>query len=148
MPDPSSMTMRTMLTEVTNVLSGAGLRLSPSLFTVNATPKNLVDLSYVINLASRDTGKYRNGGSACEVLRMEHSLTVTVAKFIKPLDQFSSQLDAFEIQERVITALSQANAFAYARVDWVSTRSTPTPTREHLIMEMVFTIEMDWSWAQ
>lgn len=145
MPDPSSLTMRTMLTEMTNVISSAGLKLSPSMFNVGATPKNLVDLSYVINLQSRDTGKYRNGSD--EVLRMEHTLTVTIAKIIKPLDQFSSQLDAFEIQEKVIKALSQADAFAYARVDWASTRSTPTPSREHLIMEMVFTIEMDWTWA-
>lgn len=134
-----------MLTEVTNVISSAGLKLSPSMFNVGATPKNLVDLSYVINLQSRDTEKYRNGGD--DVLRMEHILTVTVAKFIKPLDQFSSQLDSLDIQEKVIKVLSQSDAFAYARVDWVSTRSTVTPTREHLILDMVFRIEMDWTWA-
>lgn len=145
MTEPSSLTLRTMMTEVTNVITTAGLRLSPSMFSAGATPKNLVDLSYVVSLQSKDTGKYRNGGN--EILRMEHLLTVTVAKFIKPLDQFSSQLDAFDIQENVIKALSQSDAFAYARVDWVSTTPVVTPSREHLIINMVFRIEMDWSWS-
>lgn len=143
MPDPSSLTLRTMMVEVTNVISSTGLRLSPSVFTAGATPKNLIDLSYVVNLQSRDTGKYRGGED--EVLRMEHTLVVSIAKIIKPLDQFASQLDACDIQERVIKALRQMGALAYARIDWVSTNSTVTPSREHLIIDLTFRIEMDWS---
>jgi hypothetical protein len=143
--DPSSVRLRSMMVEVTNVLSTAGLRLSPSMFVVSAMPKNLVDLSYTLDLQSRDTLKYRNGGDS--VLRMEHTLTISMAKVVKPLDQFTSQLDAFEIEERAIIAMSAADAFAYMRVDWLETRRDPTPSREHLILSMVFNVEMDWSWA-
>ena len=145
MPDPSSMNLRTFMVEITNVIATTGLTLSPSMFSATSTPRGLTDRSYVVNLRSRDTAKYRNGGDS--IMRMEHVLTVQVAKKIKPHDQFASQLESMDIQESLIAALQKSGALTYARVDWVSTRSPVSPSREWIIIEMAFKVEHDWTWA-
>lgn len=144
MSEQSNMTLRRMLVEVTNVINTTGLTVSPLLYTVTQTPKTKLDQVYTLNLVSRDTQKYRNGFE--NILRMEHELTVSVLKLIKPNDQFESQLDAFDLQEKIIVALSQAEAFSDARVDWISTTPHLSSNKEHIIMDMIFKIEMDWSW--
>lgn len=140
----SSLPLRRMLTEVRGVLESTGLKLSPSMFSVNALPKNLVDLAFTLDMQSANTGLYRGGADG--VLRREETLKVTILKLVKPLDQFASQLDALTIEDNVIRAMQASDAFDYARVEWLATSSTPTPQREHLVIELTFRVEHDYTW--
>lgn len=141
--------LRTVLSHIRGILEGgpAALKLSPSIFSVQMTPKGLQDASFVLDIQSKDTGKYRNGAE--ELLRIEHLLKVTVAKVLIPMDQFKSQCDGLDLEEVIIRSLCDEAATApfNERVAWVSTTRTPTPTREHIVSDIVFRIEHDWSFS-
>ena len=145
MPDPSSVTLRSMITEVTNTIKGAGFTIAPNLHNLAANPRTVADSSFTLAVQNRDTGKYRNGDSY-QGLRMEVMLTVSVLQTIRPNDQYESQLSAFDKQEKIMRAMSEVQALSYIRCDWQSTRPTFSPSREFMIVDMVFKIEMDWTW--
>lgn len=139
------LTLRGLLTQVDAVLSGTGLKRSPSLFSANDLPKTLVDNAFCIGIQSDDTQLYREGGE--ESARVIHQLTLSVLKQIKPMAQFQSLLDAGDVEERMMAAMLRRSNLPYAVVKWVSTRRTPTPSREYLLIESVYSLECDWSWS-
>ena len=139
------LTLRGLLTQVDAVLSGTGLKRSPSLFSANDLPKTLVDNAYCIGIQSADTQLYREGGE--ESARVIHQLTLSVLKQVKPMAQFQSLLDAGDVEERMMAAMLRRSNFPYAVVKWVSTQRTPTPSREYLLIESIYSLECDWSWS-
>lgn len=143
--EPQDQTLRGLLTQVDGVLSGTGLKRSPSLFSANDLPKTLVDNAYCMAIQSADTQLYREGGE--ESARVIHQLTLSVLKQIKPMAQFQSLLDAGDVEERSMAAMLKRSNLPYAVVKWVSTQRTPTPSREYLLIEAVFSLECDWSWS-
>jgi len=138
-------TLRSLLTQVDAVLCGTGLKRAPGLFSANDLPKTLADNSYCMGIQTQDTNLYREGGE--ESARVLHTLTLSVLKQIKPMAQFQSLLDAGDIEERMMAAMLRRSNFPYAVVKWVSTQRTPTPAREHLLLESVYIFECDWSWS-
>jgi len=138
-------TLRGLLTQVDAVLSGTGLKRAPGLFSANDLPKTLADNSYCMSVQTQDTQLYREGGE--ESARVLHTLTLSVLKQIKPMAQFQSLLDAGDVEERMMAAMLRRSNIPYAVVKWVSTQRTPTPAREYLLLEAVFTLECDWSWS-
>ena len=139
------LTLRGLLTQVDSVLSGTGLKRSPSLFSANDLPKTLVDNSYCLGIQSADTQLYREGGE--ESARVVHQLTLSVLKQIKPMAQFQSLLDAGDVEERMMAAMLKRSNLPYAVVKWISTQRTPTPSREYLLIESIYSLECDWSWS-
>ena len=139
------LTLRGLLTQVDSVLSSTGLKRSPSLFSANDLPKTLVDNSYCLGIQSADTQLYREGGE--ESARVVHQLTLSVLKQIKPMAQFQSLLDAGDVEERMMAAMLKRSNLPYAVVKWISTQRTPTPSREYLLIESVYSLECDWSWS-
>ena len=139
------LTLRGLLTQVDSVLSSTGLKRSPSLFSANDLPKTLVDNSYCLGIQSADTQLYREGGE--ESARVIHQLTLSVLKQIKPMAQFQSLLDAGDVEERMMAAMLKRSNLPYAVVKWISTQRTPTPSREYLLIESVYSLECDWSWS-
>jgi hypothetical protein len=127
------------------VLSGTGLKRAPGLFTANDIPKTLADNSYCIGIQSQDANLYREGGE--ESARVVHTLTLSVLKQIRPMAQFQSLLDAGDVEEQLMAAMLRRSNLPHAVVKWVSTQRTPTPAREYLLLESVFTLECDWSWS-
>ena len=138
-------TLRGLLTQVDAVLSGTGLKRAPGLFSAGDLPKTLADNSYCMSVQTQDTQLYREGGE--ESARVLHTLTLSVLKQIKPMAQFQSLLDAGDVEERMMAAMLRRSNIPYAVVKWVSTQRTPTPAREYLLLEAVFTLECDWSWS-
>lgn len=138
------MTLRAALVEVVAVLTSTGLKLSPSVFDAGAMPKNIVDLAFTLDLQTVNTQQYRGGADA--VMRLEHALTVTFVKVLKPLDQYASQLDCLDIQERIMRAM-QADAFDFVRVAYLQTTTTLSAAREHLVVAMTFRVDQDFTWA-
>ena len=139
------LTLRGLLTQVDSVLSSTGLKRSPSLFSANDLPKTLVDNSYCLGIQSADTQLYREGGE--ESARVIHQLTLSVLKQIKPMAQFQSLLDAGDVEERMMAAMLKRSNLPYAVVKWISTQRTPTPSREYLLIESIYSLECDWSWS-
>jgi hypothetical protein len=139
----TSLSLRTVLTQVRDLLVGDGLKMSPALFSAQATPKSLLDSSFALDLQSVDTGLYREGWE--QTVRMAHVLKVSIAKQVKPLDQFTSLVDAVDIEERVIKLVQNAGMFD--RIHWTDTKRSPTPSREYLILDISFHLEHDWSFA-
>lgn len=125
-------------------MTATGLVLSPAPFSIGATPKGLVDKSYCIEVpASADTGKYREGGD--DVARLAHTVVIRLAKMLKPSDQFASQLDGLDIEEKVIAVMLRRDQWGPVRVSWASTSRSLTAAREHVISELSFQVEHDWS---
>lgn len=139
------LTLRGLLTQVDAVLSGTGLKRSPSLFSANDLPKTLVDNSYCIGIQTQDTNLYREGGE--ESARVIHQLTLSVLKQIKPMAQFESLLAAGDIEEKIMAVMLRRSNLPYAVVKWISTQRTPTPSREYLLLESIYSLECDWSWS-
>lgn len=138
-------TLRGLLTKVDAVLSATGLKRSPGLFTAGDLPKSLADNSYCMAIQTLDTNLYREGGE--DSARVLHTLTLSVLKQIKPMAQFESLLAAGDIEEKMMAAMLRRSNIPYAVVKWVSTQRTPTAAREYLILDVIFTLECDWSWS-
>lgn len=138
-------TLRGLLTRVDGVLSSTGLKRSPGLFTAGDLPKTLADNSFCMNIQTQDTNLYREGGE--DSARVLHTLTLSVLKQIKPMAQFESLLAAGDIEEKLMAAMLRRSNIPYAVVKWVSTQRTPTSSREYLVLDVVFTLECDWSWS-
>jgi|APGre2960657404_1045060.scaffolds.fasta_scaffold39931_2 hypothetical protein len=139
------MTLRAMLVEVVAVLTSTGLKLSPSVFSAAAMPKNIVDLAFTLDLQTVNTQQYRGGADA--VMRLDHTLTVTFVKVLKPLDQHESQLACLDIQERVMRAMQAGDAFDFIRVTYLQTTTTLSAAREHLVVDLTFRVDQDFTWA-
>ena len=139
----TDISLRTFINQAKIIIESAGLRLSPSIFTIQATPKTIIDLAFCIDIQTQDTGKYRCGGD--DRVRVSHSLTIRFAKKLKPLDQFSSQLDALDNEEIIIGKMISRTNMPDARVLWKSTKRAVTTSREYLIVEILFDVEHDWS---
>jgi hypothetical protein len=137
--------MRAWLEQVCVLVEGAGLTRAPAPFTAAATPKRMIDRSFVFDLQSRDTGKY-DGGSD-EMIRMGHTLTVRFCKTLSPAAQFDSHADALDMAEAVIAKLVRRGNLPDARAQWVNTRTALTPSREHLVIDVVFDVEHDWTFS-
>lgn len=137
--------LRVWLGSIKLLLESTGLKLSPAPFSVQATPKGLIDASFCLDLQTSNTGKYRE---ADELIRISHSLTVRVAKLVKPMDQFTSQLDGLDMEAKIIAVLMHRSNIPDAVVYYESTSRTLTTAREHILTDIRFRIEMDWSWAQ
>lgn len=142
----SDVTLRDWLATVKGRVEECGLRLSPAAFNAAATPKGLIDLSFVLDLQSRDTQKYRTGSD--EMVRIEHTLTVSFAKIVKPADQFDSQLAALDTEEKIIAVLVDRAQMPYTLARWVGTKRALTSSREHIITDITFALEHDWSFSQ
>ena len=112
---------------------------------VDAMPKHLVDLAFVLDFQSANTGKYREGYE--DLLLAESALTVTFAKVLKPLDQMASHLDALVIETQVIKTILDRSTLPGTDVTWTSTARTLTPSREHLLTAIVFRIEHDLAYG-
>ena len=140
----SDLTFRVFVNKVKSVAESSGLKLSQSIFSISNIPKTIMDLGFCIDLQTQDTGKYRGYD---ERIRISHRLTILFAKKIKPLDQFTSQLESLDIEEKVIASLSDRNNFPDAIIDWKSTRRTIVSSREYQIVEIAFDCESDWSFA-
>jgi hypothetical protein len=125
-------------------MEAAGFKLSPSIFTVGATPKTILDLAFCIDIQTEDTGKYRNGGD--EMARVSHTLTIRFAKKLLPLDQFKSQLEAMDSEEVIMAKLMERANFPDCRILYKNTKRVVTSSREYLVVEMIFDCEHDWSW--
>lgn len=136
----STPALRTWISEVKDLLLSAGLVLSPAPFSAAATPKGIVDLSFTLALQSENTGKYRDDDF---LVRASHELTVTVIKKIKPLDQFSSLLDAADIEADVHKKLLPRSALPDTVVTWVRTDRSLSSSREHMLLDMVYRCEVD-----
>ena len=140
-----STTQRAWLEAVSSLIEGAGLTRAPAIFTASATPSRMIDRSFVVEVQSRDTDKYACASD--ELIRMGRTLTVRFCRTLSPAAQFESQLDAADIEERLIAKLVRRANLPDSRVQWTSTRSSLTPSREHLIIEVVFDVEHDWSFS-
>lgn len=138
-------TLRSWLTSVASLVEGAGLTQAPAIFTASATPKRMIDASFVLDLQSRDTGKYACASD--EMIRIGHTLTVRFCRTLSPLAQFDTQLAAMDTAEKVIATLVRRASLPECRVQWTSTRSTLTPSREHLVIDLVFDVELDWTFS-
>jgi hypothetical protein len=128
---------------VKTLVEGQGLTLAPAIFTTSATPKRMIDASFVLDVQSRNTGKYATASD--ELVRMGHTLTVRFARTLSPVAQFTTQLEAVDITERLIAALVRRANLPDCRVDWQATRQALTPSREILVVEVVFDVEHDWT---
>ena len=138
-------TLRGLLTQVDAVLSGTGLRRSPSLFSANDLPKTLVDNAYCMAIQSADTQLFREGGE--DSARVLHTLTLSVLKQIKPMAQFESLLAAGDIEERLMSVMLRRSNLPYAVVKWLGTQRTPTASREMLVLDLTFQLECDWTYS-
>lgn len=137
---------RTWLSQVDTVLTKSGLVRSPAPFSVAATPNTLVDRSYCFELPqSADTDKYRGGGD--EEIRVRHSLTIRLAKVVKPGEQFQSQLAGLDTEDALVKVMLTRNNFGDMRVLWLGTARDLTPAREHIISDLSFDCEHDWSFG-
>lgn len=143
--DTNFLSKRDVLSQVDSILVGSGLVRSPSLFNASALPLTLVNRSFCVSMQTRNTGAYREGSE--ESARVQQELTLSVLFQVKPKDQFSSLLDAGDAEEKLMTVMMDRSNFPYAVVSYVDTRTTPTPTREYLVVDVRFTIEHDWAWA-
>lgn len=94
---------------------------------------------YSIDLQDVNTGLYRDRSHE----RIECTVTVTIMHSFNPLDQWTSQLAALDLEELVVErALDQSNLPACA-VYHVSTKRALTPTREQLKSTIVFTSQFN-----
>lgn len=141
----SSATLRAAMVDIIGVLTGTGLKLSPSMFSAAAMPKNIVDLAFVVDLQTVNTQQYRGGADG--VLRLEHVLTVSFIKVLKPLDQYASQLECLDIQERIMKAMQSNSAFDYLRVNYLQTNTALSTAREHLVVSMGFRVDQDFAFS-
>lgn len=139
----TDISFRVFVNKIKLIVESAGLRLCPSIFTIQAVPKTLIDLSFCVDIQSQDTNKYRVGSD--ELVRISHAVTVRFAKKLKPLDQFESQLDSMDNEETIISKLIDRTNLPDFRVNWKSTRRTITNSREYLLVEILFDVEHDWS---
>jgi hypothetical protein len=139
-------TQRDWLTAVSSLIEGAGLTRAPAIFTAASTPKSMIDRSFCLPpLQSRDTGKYACGSD--ELIRMGRTLTVRFCRTLAPADQFESQLQAGDIEEQLIAKLVRRSNLPESRVQWTNTSPSLTPTREHLVIDVVFDVEHDWTFS-
>lgn len=139
-----ALTLRTWLESVSSLVEGAGLTRAPGIFTASATPKRMIDASFVLDVQSRNTGRYSGAG---ELIRMGHTLTVRFARTLSPTAQFDSQLAAMDTAEQVIAKLTRRSSLPDCVVEWSSTRPTLTPSREHVVVDVVFDVEHDWTYS-
>lgn len=138
-------TQREWLTTVASLVEGAGLTQAPAIFTASATPKAMIDHSFVLDLQSANSGKYNTGSD--EMIRVKRTLIVRFAQTLSPAAQFGSQLTAADTEEAVIAKLVRRANLPDSRVEWTATRTALTPTREHLIVDVVFDVEHDWTFS-
>jgi hypothetical protein len=138
-------TQRDWLTAVSSLIEGAGLTRAPAIFTAASTPRGMIDRSFCLMLQSRDTGKYACGSD--ELIRMGRALTVRFCRTLAPADQFETQLEAADMEERLIAKLVRRVNLPECRVQWTSTSPSLTPTREHLVLDVVFDVEHDWTFS-
>jgi hypothetical protein len=138
-------TQRDWLTAVSSLIEGAGLTRAPAIFTTASTPRGMIDRSFCLTLQSRDTGKYDCGSD--EMIRMGRTLTVRFCRTLAPADQFETQLEAADMEERLIAKLVRRSNLPESRVQWTSTNPSLTPTREHLVIDVVFDVEHDWTFS-
>lgn len=138
--DPSP-TLHDWLVEVKNLVESAGFVLSPAPFSVSAMPKGLLDMAFVIDVQSENTGQYRSDDY---LVRARHTLKISVMKRIKPLDQWSSLLDAATIETSLHDKLLPRSALPDTVVTWDSTRRTLTPSREQMVVDVTYLCDVDF----
>jgi hypothetical protein len=141
----SDLTLRNFIMQVKSCIESSGLKLSPSIFSIQTTPLTILADSFCLDIQTADTGKYRNGYQ--ETARVNNRLTVRVAKKLKPLDQFESQLAYLEAEEKVMAKMMERSNFPDILVTYRETRRQLTSSREYMIIEILFDCELDWSWA-
>lgn len=139
----TDISFRTFFNDIRIVVESAGLKLSPSMFSIQSTPKTIIDLAFCLDIQTQDSEKYRCGVN--DMMRVSHAVTIRFSKKLKPLDQFSSQLEAVDSEELIIGKMMSRTNLPNARVLWKSTKRAITTSREYLIVEMLFDIEHDWS---
>jgi len=144
-PALTSPYVRVLLSKVDATLAKSGLIRSPVLFSAAAQPKSCVDNHYCIMLQSRNANTFREGWE--ETMRLEHTLTVSVIKVIKPMGQFESLLAATDIEGRLIAAMMVRRNLPDVVVHYVATRRVLTPSREHMVLDIDFSMTGDFQWA-
>ena len=134
----------TFVAKMRNVLETSGLKTSHALFSPTMMPKTVADGCFCLDIQTKDTGKYRNGGA--EQARVVNTVLVKLAKKIKPLDQFTSQMEYLASEETVMKVMMKRSNFPDALVNWTSTKRTLTNSKEYMVIEMSFDCEHDWQW--
>lgn len=131
-------TMSSALTDVEVAITAAtGMKKAPGLITLDSVPSTHVVDMYSCELQSKNTG--REGDRVA--LRASHDLTVRFVNKINPNRASDDYKAALEREEKLIRALMVQSAIPAIRTSWLSTRRTPTSTREHLVTECLFNLE-------
>lgn len=139
------MTLRTLMVSVDAVLSGAGFKRAPGLFSAASLPLTCVDNAWCVLVQSDDTGEYRESGD--NELRARQTVTISILKQLRPGAQFDSLCDSGDAEELIMAAMVQRAAFPDAFVRWLTTRRSAVPGREYLVIDLAFAIEHDWAFA-
>lgn len=131
-------TMSALLEDAGRVVSeSTGMKQAPGLITLDSVPSTHVTDMFSCELQSKNTG--REGDRTA--LRGSHDLTIRSVARINPNRASDDYKAAIVREEKLIRAMLVQSAMPSVRVNWVSTRRTPTSTREHLITECLFNIE-------
>ena len=119
------------------VVAATSYQQTPGIITVASVPSSRVDGMFSLELQSRNTGREAER----VVLRVAHELTVRFVARVNPAKAPSSYRDALEREERLIRALLVQSAIPSVRTSWTATRRTLTPSREQLVVEVLFSLE-------
>ena len=131
-------TMSSALTDIEKaVMDATAMKKSPGLITLDSVPSTHVGDMFSCELQSRNTG--REGDRTA--LRAAHDLTVRFVHRINPNRASDDYKASMEREEKIIRALMVQSSIPAIRVNWVSTRRTPTSTREHIIVEVLMSLE-------
>jgi len=136
---PAQQTLRQVLESVDSALASQPLKRSAMLFTAQNLPKTFVDCAYCLQVQTKNTGKYREGGEQTQ--RSLQTITVSLLKQISPMNQFDSLLKLTDIEQGIMAAMCMRSNFPFGVVHHIDTVRTLLPTREYMVVDLHFSLE-------
>ena len=111
---------------------------SPIPFSARNIPETLTGRVFAVDLQTRDTGKDRGANR----IRAAHTLTVELLHSVPTAgDWRGMQREALDDELGIIEALLTQSSFSAYRVQYLTSRRTPTPTWTHMLTSMTFDLE-------
>jgi len=130
------------------VLTDAGLTKSAVHFTPrsipasNASGRGALDGKFVIDIQTRNTKKYRDAPQ----VRLVHDVTVSFLVKMLP-DEHRTISKYVALEEAVLKAIYPRAALSDSHVTYERTSRIVTPTREYVVISILFSIEQDYNFT-
>ena len=136
------MSLSSELEKVKNhVLTETTAKLAPVIFDARANPRpnHAEGFSFDLSVSRNRVDMYRDQ----DKVRVQHDLVIA---FVQPLnmdEQFESLKAALDREEALIAACGPNLGYSPVRLEYLSTRRALTPSREYLVVQVMFRMEHD-----